>query len=214
MFKKLLTALLLTVFFFPYNVLACACCAEPGDHFEYESELKEFEINVLSDIGLASSTLFTDAGYPETIKGIDPLGESFSVTGSLQGNVFKLEFTDDKARKAALNLWRPKKIETFGVDQDPLKKERGMVVLYKELRLKYRVQSATGFLENGIDADTEYKLILQGRGNGCLDASNFDTYILQIKGNKARYSFFGKLMGGAGKVMQSTAEDRGLSIAN
>ena len=59
----------------------------------------------------------------------------------------KLEFTDDKSRKGMLHLERPSVLETFAVDTDPLKKERGMVVLYKELRLNYKVKSATGFLK-------------------------------------------------------------------
>ena len=62
MITKLLSAVLVALFLFPYNILACACCAEPGDHFEYETKIGEFESNNLSRIALGSSVLFTDGG--------------------------------------------------------------------------------------------------------------------------------------------------------
>lgn len=193
----------------PAQILACACCAERGDYYLRESVAAEYQSAEINRIGLASALLHTDAGYPETIVGISPLGDSFSVRGTLTGKAFRFEFTDDQSRKAVLTLTRPEKIEVFGVDQDPLS-ESNTVILYKEIRFKSKVASATGFLNKGIDAGTRYSLILQGRGNHCTSAEDFSSYILQVKGKNASYSFFGKLKSSEDVTLQAEGQDHGL----
>lgn len=211
--SKFVLAIAVLSMFLPVRVLACACCAEPGVHFEHESDFSDYVLEEVEKISLASSILYTDAGFPESIKGIEPLGNEYEITGTLKGEVWTLEFSDDKARKAVLSLWRPSRVLEFGVDQNPLE-EGANVVLYKEMRFKYRVQSATGFLKDGIDAETTFNLVLQGRGNGCTNASDFSTYILQIKGNKADYSFFGKLSTAEDPIMQRFADEAGITVAH
>lgn len=195
--------------FLPSQVLACACCAERGDYYLRESVPGEYQMAEIQRIGLASSVLHTDAGYPESIVGISPLGESFSIKGTLAGKAFRFEFTDDKSRGGVLTLTIPKVIEEFGVDQDPLS-ESSTVILYKEVRFKSKVESATGFLEKGIDSETVYNLILQGRGNHCTAAEDFSSYILQVKGKNASYSFFGRLNASEDVMLQAEGQDRGL----
>ncbi len=190
--SKLLIVVALLSVLLPVRVFACACCAEPGDYYEDESDFSGHMLSEVEKIGLATATLHTDAGFPESIKGFEPLGESFSIDGFLKGQTWVFELTDAASKKSVLILWRPQRIVEFGVDQNPVEEDRS-VTLYKELRIKYRVQSATGFLKDSIDAETTFNLVLQGRGNRCLNASDFSTYILQINGNKADYSFFGKL---------------------
>lgn len=197
----------------PVRALACACCAERGDYFEHESAFSDYEVNETARLRLGSSILRTDDGYPESIRGIESLSENYTINGILKGEVWSLELTGDNSKKAVLNLWRPSHVVSFGVDQNPLD-ESNSVILYRELRFKNRVMSATGFLENGIDSETTFSLILQGRGNGCMNASDFSTYILQIKGNKADYSFFGKLNLEDDKVMQKFIDAAGAKAAN
>jgi hypothetical protein len=208
---KTITTTLLTLFviaFMSPSVFACACCAERGSYFLHDSKMDDYLLGELKTIGLSSAVLYTDAGYPETIAGIQPLGESFSIKGMLSGSAWAFEITDDKSRKSVLTLWRPAKAEQFMVDQTPLD-ESTTVILYKELRFKYRVQSATGFLKNGIDSDTEYKLVLQGKGNGCMNARDYSSYNLKIKGKNADYSFFGKLRISEDTAMQKHADGVG-----
>ncbi|MDH3530496.1 MAG: hypothetical protein OEQ28_13105 [Acidobacteriota bacterium] len=208
-FSGILILFALIAVLLPSQIFACACCAERGDYYLRESVPEEYLLSEIQRIGLASAVLHTDAGYPESVVGINPLGESFSVKGALTGKKFRFEFTDDKSRSAILILSRPEKIEEFGVDQEPLS-ESGAVILYKEMRFKSKVQSATGFLKNGIDSETTYNLILQGRGNHCTNAEDFSSYILQVTGKKARYSFFGKLNASQDVVLQMAGEDHGV----
>ena len=211
--KPFLMTALTVMLLMPVQVFGCACCAERGDYFHRESELADFEISELEKIELGSAILHTDAGYPDSIVGVKPLGESFTIKAGLRGKSWQFSFTDDKARTALLVLARPQMAQVFGVDQDPLS-ESSTVVLYKEMRFDFRVESGTGFLKEGIDSSTRYKLILQGRGNMCMNASDFSTYILQVHGNKANYSFFGKLSIAEDKVLQMVSDDRGIKVAN
>lgn len=191
-FSNTLLVLALIAIFLPIEIFGCACCAERGTYAVSESEIDDYLISVIKDIEFQSSILYTDAGYPESIVGIDPLGERYTISGGLNGKAWNLILKDDMNRAGSLTLWRPAKVEQFMVDRTPLV-EHSMVVLYKEMRFSYRAQSATGMFKGGVDSDTHYKLVLQGEGNLCTNASDFDTYFLQVKGKSADYSFFGKL---------------------
>ncbi len=192
-------AIAVLVIALPVQVIACACCAERGTYIVNKSEYGDSLEGVMENTGFASSILYTDAGYPDNILGIDPLGDDFSVNGDLSGKAWTLQFTDNANRRGSLTLWRPEKVEEFMVDRTPLE-ERPTVILYKEMRLGFRVQSATGFFKDGVDAHTEYKLILQGEGNMCANPGDYKTYFLHVRGESAKYTFFGKL-----KVKEDTA---------
>jgi hypothetical protein len=62
--------------------------------------------------------------------------------------------------------------------------------LYKEVRLTGKL-AGNGIFASGINNDSRYKLILQGRGNGCLNPDDFQHWILQISGPQSSYSFYG-----------------------
>jgi hypothetical protein len=62
--------------------------------------------------------------------------------------------------------------------------------LYKEVRLTGKL-AGNGIFESGINNDSRYKLILQGRGGYCLDSHDFQHWILEISGPQSSYSFYG-----------------------
>ena len=63
-------------------------------------------------------------------------------------------------------------------------------ILYKEWRLSGDVKG-TGLFERGLTDGGKFKLILQGRGNACDNASDFKHWVLQIEGPQADYAFYG-----------------------
>jgi hypothetical protein len=62
--------------------------------------------------------------------------------------------------------------------------------LYKEVRLTGKL-AGNGIFASGINNDSRYKLILQGRGNHCLSSDDFKHWILEISGPQSSYSFYG-----------------------
>lgn len=178
----------------PLNILACACCAERGHYSITTKKPDQYALGELKRMKFDTALLYTDAGFEETVKGITPLGDSYTVNAALSGNLWKFVFKDDKAKTGSLNLARPVSMVEYMVDQTPLAgASAGEPVLYKEWRFKYNVGSGNGIFQSGIAPKTEYFLVLQGKGNVCTSAEQFESWRLEITGAKARYAFFGKV---------------------
>ncbi len=187
-----LLCLFLMLWLFPSSAFACACCAESGHYSIRTAKPSVYEIEELQKLKFQTAALYTDAGYPETVKGISPLNESFTVTGLLSGNSWMFDFKDDKQKAGKLNLTKPLSMVEYMVDL-PSANPEGEVKLYKEWRFKYRVQNATGIFKNGFAPTNEYFLVLQGYGNVCTSAGDFTKWHLEVSGKKAEFSFFGSL---------------------
>ena len=191
-------ALFGVVFFQTLKVSAaefvCACCAERGFYSVTTKKPDQYTLDELKKLKFSQTKLYTDASYPDTIKGLAPLADSYTATGTLSGNLWKFIFKDDKAKTGNLNLAKPVSMVEYMVDQTPLAGESaGETVLYKEWRFKYNVGSGTGIFQSGIAPKTEYFLVLQGKGNVCTSADQFETWRLEVTGAKANYAFFGKV---------------------
>ena len=176
---------------FPLQITAnyCACCAERGDYSVSTRKLSDHEISELKRLRIAETFLYTNAGYPDNIKGIIPLTENFTSNFLWQKTGWKFDFKNDKNGAGILNLTKSPTIIDFRVDTY----NEGEPVLYKELRFKHKVSGGTGIFKNGIAPATDYFLVLQGKGNNCMNAEDFTHWRLEITGKKADYAFFGKL---------------------
>ena len=177
---------------FPSDALACACCAERGAYSISTKKPTNLELNELKKIQFGTTNLFTTAAFPDNIKGINPLGENYSLNGLLQNNSWKFTVKDDAGKSGTLNLTKPLSMVAFMADIHD-GDGAGEVSLYKEWRFKSRVQSGTGIFQTGIAPAAEYFLVLQGRGNACTQAEDFKNWRLEITGKKANYAFFGEL---------------------
>jgi len=176
---------------FPVQSLAnfCACCAERGQYWMRTSKLSDYEIGELKRLQIAETTLYTDEGYPDTIKGIMPLEEYYTANFLWQKTGWKFDFVNDKNAKGILNLLNSPTFIDFRTDTY----NEGEPILYKELRFKAKVGSANGIFSKGMAPATDYFLVLQGKGNNCMNAEDFTHWRLEINGKKAKYAFFGKL---------------------
>jgi len=191
-YSLLLFFIVAGVLVFPTDALACACCAERGTYSISTRKPSAQDLDELKKIQFKTTSLYQTAAYPENIKGISPLGENYSLSGSLQSNLWKLNVKDEAGKSGTLNLTKPLSMVAYMAD---IHDGNGTseVVLYKEWRFKYRVQSGTGIFQTGIAPATEYFLVLQGRGNNCTQAEDFKNWRLEITGKRANYAFFGDL---------------------
>jgi len=186
---------IVTLLLLPCRVWACACCAHPG---EYQIELvkpDEFKLSVIKRIlfGTKADLWTGEADAEVAAEGLAHPAYSYSLSGSLVGNVWKLTFRNGD-ESGTLNLPLPDKMLRFAADIHGELAKPGYPepLLYKEWRLEGEV-NGTGFFKAGITAGTKYLLVFQGRGNSCDVAENFTHWQLKITGKKADYSFYGEL---------------------
>ena len=146
----------------------------------------------------------TEAGF-EAITGLDPVAKEDEATNVSISDGFDLaaafsnqrswrfDFTTPKGLKGSVTLPLPAQMVSYAVDIHDGGDEGLGPLLYKELRFKGSVASATGFTRAGVTRGTTYFLVFQGRGRGCDEVSDFRNWRLEIDGPKASYAFFGKL---------------------
>lgn len=176
----------------PISALACACCSNPGHYFSGQVDLDEHPLSELKLMRFArTATLFsTEAGMDEDALGIDRPKPSYSLQGSFVGNVWRLMFRSG-ANTGTLELPLPYKMWNHSADiHDGKLSPGGGPLLYKEWRLEGELKGS-GIFKNSTPA--KYVLVLQGRGNGCDSAGDFANWRLQVRGEKAKYAFYGKL---------------------
>jgi hypothetical protein len=156
----------------------------------------EFKLSVMKRVRFGTKAdLWTgEADAEVAATGLAHPAYSYSLTGSLVGNVWKLTFRNGD-ETGTLDLPFPAKMLRFAADIHDGWTKQGYPepVLYKEWRFEGEVKEGTGVFKDGITARTKYVLVLQGRGNSCDGAENFTHWQLKITGKKADYSFYGEL---------------------
>ena len=182
------------LFLSPVTALACACCAEPAHYFSGSTDLDEYPLSQLKRMRFArnASLYLTEAGLEEDSKGIEQPSRNYSVSGSFISNLLKLTLRAGE-NAGVLELLLPAKMWQHSADiHDGKLTAGGGPLLYKEWRLEGNV-SGTGVFKAGTSAAAKYRLVLQGRGNGCDNAEDFTNWRLDVKGEKADYALHGKL---------------------
>ena len=192
LFSLTIVALL---FLSPVNAFACACCAESGHYFSGSTDLDDHPLSELKRMrfGRTASLYLTPAGIDLDSQGIDQPSETYSLTSSFAGNVLRLSFRTGTST-GVLDLPLPGKKWDHSVDiHDGRLSPGGGPLLYKEWRLEGDV-TGTGFFKAGTSSRAKYTLVLQGRGNGCDNTEDFTHWRLKVKGEKADYALYGRLV--------------------
>ena len=188
-------AMWVTLLLLPSRVWACACCAHLGEYQIDFVKPDEFKLSVIKRIRFGTKAeLWTGEADPEVAaEGLVHPADSYSLTGSLVGNVWKLTFRNGD-ESGTLDLPLPAKMLRFAADIHDGRTKPGYPepVLYKEWRFEGEV-NGTGVFKAGITARTKYVLVFQGRGNSCDGAEDFTHWQLKIAGRKADYVFYGEL---------------------
>ncbi|CAH2575640.1 hypothetical protein PRNO82_04888 (plasmid) [Planktothrix rubescens] len=173
----------------PTNAHACGCCATAGTWLEYTNSLENYDVAQLNELKFSpAAKLVVGAAGLEENKGIADPSETYTLSHSKNNRSWNFHFTDTKGKTGNLSFSLPPQKTEFGTDfyDKPTADSR----LYKEVRLTGKL-AGNGIFASGITNDSRYKLILQGRGNGCLNPDDFQHWILQISGPQSSYSFYG-----------------------
>ena len=146
-----------TLLLLPSRVWACACCAHPGEYQIGFVKPDEFKLSVIKRIRFGTKAeLWTGEADPEVAaKGLAHPADSYSLTGSLVGNVWKLTFHNGD-ESGTLDLPLPAKMLRFAADIHDGRTKPGYPepVLYKEWRFEGEV-NGTGVFKAGITAQNQ-----------------------------------------------------------
>jgi hypothetical protein len=154
------------------EAFACACCGEPGTWYEETSPLGALERDALSRLR------FTTA---RPVPGPEEVMRPVPIKATLTRTTWRWQL----GPSTTLTFHLPRVIRTLVADiHDGKRSGGGGPLLYRELRLEGSL-TATGALRG-----TRYRLVLQGRGNNCLNAGDFRAWHLDVAGG-ARYSLYG-----------------------
>lgn len=178
----------------PGRVVACACCVEPGYYGIGFFKPSAYELGVMRRVrfGGTAHLYVGPAGLEAHAQGLANPTESYAVSGSLAGNVWRLGFRHGNS-SGTLSLPLPPTVWSHKADiHDGQPGAGGGPLLYKEWRFEGQAQG-TGVFRAGIGAPTGYLLVLQGRGNACDSAEDFRHWNLTISGKNADYRFHGQL---------------------
>ena len=106
-----------TLLLLPSRVWACACCAHPGEYQIDFVRPDEVKLSVIKRIRFGTKAeLWTGEADPEVAaKGLAHPADSYSLTGSLVGNVWKLTFRNGD-ESGTLDLPLPAKMLRFAAD--------------------------------------------------------------------------------------------------
>jgi hypothetical protein len=173
----------------------CACCAETGTYMIYNGKVDEFELGLLKEIrfGKQAELFLTEAGE-DAVKGFANVFPNYILTGGFASNLWKLDFRDPRGKTGTLQLPLPTDMTIFKADiHDGKTSGGGGPLLYKEWRFEGEAAGGGGFLAPSFASPAKYRFVLQGRGNGCDNAEDFTNWHVEVKGDAADYSFFGKL---------------------
>ncbi len=173
----------------PTKAYACACCGYAGEWYQQSENLESSQVETLNQLKFSpSAQLYLTAAGFDTIKGIASNSETYTLFHSKNKRYWNFRLVDESGKMGNLSFTLPEKIIAFATDfyDQPSPDSR----LYKELRLEGKV-AGNGIFAAGMGGDSRFRLILQGRGNYCLNPTDFKHWNLQILGSRSSYSFYG-----------------------
>lgn len=190
----LVALVLMAVVLWPTSALACACCSVPGTWYERIDSLGTYQLAEIDRLRFdATANIYMTEAGEDTIQGISNPADGYTLSLVKRQRRWELRFRDKQGRTGTLAFNVPPSLTEFAADiNDGQESAGGGPLLYKEWRLTGPV-TGTGVFKKGSTAQTKFRLILQGRGNGCTDAAVFDNWKLQVFGPRASYAFSGKL---------------------
>ena len=174
--------------------LACACCSNEGQRYVETDKLDAFATGLLDELRFASAAhLYTGEADVENIAGITAKSRDFQLAVTKSEKSWLFDFKE-VGGGGTLVLALPDRVTKFEADpRDPRIGTPGTgPVLYKEWRLA-TAPRGTGMFAGATGGEQKATLILQGRGNSCTDASQFNAWSLVLYGPKGTTTFNGDL---------------------
>ena len=178
-------SLALAQVFAAQTVLACACCAEHGERYEYQQERGSYEDYNLFDLRFSEDVyMFEDACGVDCIEGIENPQRIYSAGMFIENGVLQISFSDGRS---ILRMHLDETYEVFSVDTDPMA-QGGSATLYNEDRFPGKVEATGAFqAANGADGT----LIVAGHGNHCRDSMGYSHWFLDVDGESTYFRLYG-----------------------
>ncbi len=174
------------------DVLACACCAEPGYRYVKTEKFSALRSGEMVRVNFAKAAKLNVAETDEPIKGFDA-STDYQVTVAWQKDdsaVFSLR--DAKGRSGTLTVARPKTLSIFEVDTRDDKDNGLGPNLYKEWKMTSPAMG-DGLFKSVTGKGQTMTLVLHGRGNVCPDAKQFTAWTVLVYGDAGTFTLTGKL---------------------
>lgn len=186
----MLAALVAAALAYPAWAMACACCANRGDYSERTGPILAFERDELVRLRFGPvANLRQTPAFPDDVRGISPLENRWRVSQFRRGLIFQLTLRDARGNKGTLSFVLPRHATRLHVDpQDGRVSGAGGPLLYKEWRLDGTLHTSGIFKGSG---KPRFRLVLQGRGNQCVNVRDFRAWILQVSGPTASFQLYG-----------------------
>jgi hypothetical protein len=172
----------------PEKTSACACCSNDGQWFEYKKKLDSVDLEELNGAKFAAKSRLYETEAED--EGVALTSSDFTLKLSRAQSKWTLALQGAEGEKGSLILNLPPTATYFGSDPRDGKASVAGPLLYKELRMEGRV-SGTGVFAKGLKPGSRFRLVLQGRGNVCMMAEDFNNWILQVYGRQVRFGFYG-----------------------
>jgi hypothetical protein len=175
----------------------CACCASPGVWRLETREIRDYEMQELNSLTLDGvADFYATEAWPDDVSGVsvadDDLETELAISIVREKRNWKLFFKTLKGEMGALILTISGKATFFDADiqAGPRPENKSIASLYKEIRLEGDARG-TGIFTKGMTAKTKYRLVLQGGGNWCMSAEDFNRWNLRVYGPQAEYTIYG-----------------------
>lgn len=172
----------------PKEASACACCSNDGQWFEYKKKLDEVDYEELNLTKFAARLRLYETDAED--EGVALTSSDFTLKLSRQRSRWTMTLQGAEGEKGSLTLTIPPSVTYFGSDLRDGKTGVAGPLLYKEVRMEGRI-SGTGVFAKSLRPDSRYRLVLQGRGNLCMLAEDFNNWVLQVYGRQVRFGFYG-----------------------
>lgn len=192
-------AILVVLVFAPVNsARACACCPEVGYRYEGVNEIDTAGRAMLQQIRFTSRAELNGSA-DDTLGLIERSSDGpeefpvYVLAISVEPGLLKFKLSREGQERGEISFPLPAVMTRFAVDpRDPADAEnpRGPT-LYREWRLTGDA-TLTGMVAKGTHT-AQIQLILQGRGNYCVDAQDFTHWSLVVEGKAIQFTLIGEL---------------------
>ena len=174
------------------DAAACACCTDLGDRFESREVLSDYTRDELLSIRLApTATLYADAGFPGSVKGVaKPQAGDYLITWSTTNSQLLLTVTDPSKAPGTISFTVPRRIYNLAFDPQKGPARPNGPKLYREWRIEGDA-TLTGIFA-AKRARAKVHLILQGEGNRCVTATDFKSWSLSLTAPGVAVKLLGK----------------------
>jgi len=181
----------------PDAALACACCTNRAGRTVDVEPLDGWRLDMIEQMTFAAEAFVAQGAADHPIDLTD-FGPTLQLAAKQTKTEIVFAFRGEGGRMSEVTLALPDTISVFEVDPRGSEPDSGLgPVFYKEWQLT-GTATATGLLQPLVESgDRKVTLIVQGRGRGCTEASEFTDWTLTILRPNGKLTFYGPLSSAA-----------------